>query len=133
MSLFYFVSLDICRGGAVGFDVAGQQALWSVVSKGGVDAGTISSVYFCLGVPIFFYLLFKARFIPRVISLLGMLTALSVLVTTLATITAPALGARLQVVGLPLAGVEILTGLWLLIGGASLNFWNSGHREPQPT
>jgi hypothetical protein len=103
------------------------------VSKAGVDAGTVSSVFFCLGSPTFFYLLFKARFIPRVISLLGMLTALSVLFSTLATMIAPAFGARLQIVGLPLAAVEILTGFWLLIGGASLEFWNGQAETPHPT
>ena len=128
--LLYFIGFDICRGGASGLDLAGQQALWTLVSRAETDAGTIASVFFCLGVPIFFYLLFRARFIPRLISAVGLLTAFAILISVFVTAVAPALGAQVQaLVGLPLAAAEILTGFWLLIAGADTRYW-SGRPAP---
>ena len=124
--LLYFIGLEICRGGANGLDPAGQQALWTLVSRAETDAGTIASVFFCLGVPVFFYLFFRARFIPRLISAVGLLTAFAILISVFLTAIAPTLGAQIQVVvGLPLAAAEILTGAWLLIGGANTKYWGS--------
>jgi hypothetical protein len=50
--------------------------------------------------------------------------------------SAPAHAAQLevvgQIVGLPLAGAEILTGLWLLFAGASLKYWNNNEHPSSP-
>jgi hypothetical protein len=121
----YFVGVEICKGTASGFDAAGRQGLWNLVSRGELAAGSVSGVYFYFGATTFFYLLFKARFIPRIISVFGMFTAFLSLTSTLGTMIVPALEAKLQLVGAPLAATEILAGAWLLFAGASLKFWNS--------
>jgi hypothetical protein len=137
MYLIYLIGLEICKGATSDLGETGQQALWDLALRSEIAAGLVSSVYFCLGSTIFFYLLFKARFIPRIISLFGMLTTFSILITTCWTIIAPVYEARLQVVGLPLGAVvglplaaaEILTGLWLLLAGASPKYWNGGNEN----
>ncbi len=127
----YFIGLEICTGVASKLDPTAQQALWNLVSRGEIAAGYVSAVYFYFGSTIFFYLLFKVRFIPRILSLFGMLATFSTLISSFGAMIAPAYEAQLQFVGLPLAAVEILTGLWLLFAGANLKYWNNANEDPK--
>jgi hypothetical protein len=79
----------------------------------------VGTVYFCAGSAIFFYLLFKGRFIPRTISGLGLLTTAVVLASTLVRMAAPAFAGYLAFSDLLLLLAETVTGVWLVVVGAT--------------
>jgi hypothetical protein len=86
-------------------------------------SSSIGEVYFCAGSAVFFYLLFRSRFIPRAIAALGLVATMFIFASALAQIGAPALAGRLAFSNPLLLIAETVTGVWLLVVGA----------KPRPT
>lgn len=102
-----------------------RQALHAVLSGGYGMAFDASIAYFSVGSAIFFYLLFKSRFIPRLLSGFGVLASILAGILGFAGLLVPEQAAALGMAGwAPIASAEILTGLWLLFVGANLKYWN---------
>ena len=87
--------------------------LYHVVDRQGND---IHMLFYCLGGILWFYLFYRARNIPRVISIPGMAMESVALVGMVFLL----LGASVSMwVFYPLLALELAVGLWLLIKGAS--------------
>ena len=85
----------------------------------------VANIYFCAGAAIFFYLLFKSRFIPRAISAFGIAATILGAAYTLAEIGAPAFAGVLTYFAPLVFLAETMTGGWLIIVGARLR-----HAQP---
>ena len=69
---------------------------------------------FCIGGILFYYLLDKARIVPRVLSLWGLISAIPLLVATVVVI----LGYKVSFfVYVPYIPFEFVIGIWILIKG----------------
>ena len=95
-----------------------DQAALALAARARFASGYVGTIYFCAGSAIFFYLLFKGRFIPRAISGLGLLATAVVFASTLVRIAAPAFAGYLAFSDLLLLLAETATGAWLLVVGA---------------
>jgi hypothetical protein len=95
-----------------------HQLVFSAVNAGSVIAFACLSV----GSALYFFLLFRARFIPRLLAGFGMLASMLLGALAFALILIPKQLEGLEMIGmLPLGIVEVTTGFWLLIAGANLN------------
>ena len=85
----------------------------------GVDqhAGDIGMLFFCLGAFPWYYLLFKSRVVPRVLSLWGLLALPSVLLGTLLLVYDRSLDPSFALY-IPYVPFELVIGLWFLTKGA---------------
>jgi hypothetical protein len=99
--------------------VAGQSAIWQTLGQVAFDAmefvgSSLHILAFVLGGVLFYYLLDKARIVPRVLSLWGLIAVLPFLI-----------GAPLAVMGyevptavyLPYIPFELVIGIWILVKG----------------
>ncbi len=99
--------------------VAGQSAILQTLGQVAFDTmefvgSSLHMLAFCLGGVLFYYLLDKARIVPRVLSLWGLITVLPFLI-----------GAPLAVMGydvpmafyLPYIPFELVIGIWILVKG----------------
>jgi len=76
--------------------------------------GTLHMLAFCLGAILFYFLLDKARMVPRWMSLWGLITTFPMLVGTVAQMfgyTIP------FVIYVPYVPFELVIGLWILVKG----------------
>jgi hypothetical protein len=77
-------------------------------------AYSLSMVFFTLGGTLFYYLLFKSRYVPRALSIFGLVAAPLALIGTVVEL----LGYSVPlVVFLPNLPFELAIGLWLLVKG----------------
>jgi hypothetical protein len=76
--------------------------------------GSLHMLAFILGGVLFYYLLDKARIVPRVLSLWGLITVLVFLIGTPLTIMGYEVPMALY---LPYIPFELVIGLWILIKG----------------
>ena len=101
------------------FVALGQPAFLPLLGQVAFDAmdfvgSSLHILAFCLGAVLFYYLLDKARIVPRVLSLWGLITVLPFLI-----------GAPLAVMGyevpmafyLPYVPFELVIGIWILVKG----------------
>ncbi len=101
------------------FVVTGQPAFLPLLGQVAFDAmefvgSNLHMLAFCLGGVMFYYLLDKARIVPRVLSLWGLIAVLPFLI-----------GAPLEVMGyevpmafyLPYVPFELVIGIWILVKG----------------
>ena len=79
---------------------------------------TLHMLAFCLGAPLFYYLLYKSRLVPRALSLWGLITIVPLLVGTIAQIFGHTLPFILYV---PYVPFELVIGVWILIKGIEEN------------
>ena len=80
--------------------------------------GQIAIVFFGLGSTLFAYLWFKSRYIPRVLSAVGIVASLAVGAVTLITLVVPSFeSAVAPAYWIPIALFEVILGFWLLIRG----------------
>ncbi|MGA7194557.1 MAG: DUF4386 domain-containing protein [Anaerolineales bacterium] len=75
---------------------------------------TLHMLTFCLGGILFYYLLYKSRIVPRVLSLWGLITVFPMLIATLSAIFGYELSFFLYVPYIPF---ELVIGVWILIKG----------------
>jgi len=116
-----FARLGVYTGGADAFDINGQIALSGLFGSAYLASFNSGIVFFCGGSILFFYLLLKSRFIPRRLAGFGLAASVWTLVVALTSLIAPDLptGAWWT----PMFVAEIGTGLWLLIKGINLDYW----------
>ena len=82
-------------------------------------AGQISMLFFCLGALLWYYLFFRSRIVPRLLSLWGLVAVPLVLVNTVLLVWDRSLDPSLALYA-PYVPFELVIGLWLLIKGASV-------------
>ena len=99
--------------GALG---AGQsQALVDLTRTAGFAAYNIAAIFFSIGSILFFYLFFKSRYIPRILSAFGVFASAAVTIICLGSLIFPEHTATLQYVWAPMAIAEVTTGIWLIL------------------
>lgn len=132
---FPFMALTVHTGGTSAFRTSELQALVRLVSHGYVVGFNVSLVYFSMGSMIFFYLLLKSRFIPRILSALGMLASGHITIVAFANLIVPsrAVGLSFGWEWAPMFVAEIATGLWLLVAGPNLAHGTNRDQESVAT
>ncbi len=115
------------------FAATGQTAYLPLLGQIAFDSmefvgSSLHMLAFCLGGVLFYYLLDKARIVPRVLSLWGLITVLPFLV-----------GAPLAVMGVevpmavyvPYVPFELVIGIWILIKGIKGEMTMDASAEPE--
>ncbi len=102
------------------FEVGQLQGFAKIFSAAGSAGFYVAAIFFSLGSTVFFCLLFKSRYIPRILSMWGVFASLMVLVIGLANLIVPAQAGVLEPGWLTMFVAEVSTGLWLLFLGAKL-------------
>jgi hypothetical protein len=99
--------------GALGTDQT--QALVDLTRNAGFAAYNISAIFFSIGSILFFYLFFKSRYIPRILSAFGIFASVVVTVMCFASLIFPEYAGKLQYGWAPMAIAEVTTGIWLML------------------
>ena len=97
------------------FDAGQLQALVSMIGTFQGSVFYIITAFFGFGSTLFFYLFFKSRYLPRLISAFGILASIIVPVMALGHLIAPENAALFQNGWYPIFVAEVVTGLWLLV------------------
>ena len=92
-----------------------SQVLVDLTRSAGVASYNISAIFFSLGSILFFYLFFRSRYIPRILSVLGLVASVLVPVICFGSLIFPEYAARLQYGWAPMAVAEVATGFWLMV------------------
>ncbi len=92
-----------------------SQALVGLIRDAGFASYNISATFFGIGSILFFYLLFKSRYIPRMLSAFGVFASILVPVMCFGTMIFPERATTLQYGWAPMAIAEVATGIWLMI------------------
>lgn len=115
-----FVALRLLTGPAYfqAFDTQQLQVLARLFISGQGFGTQIDFVFLGLGSTVFGYLWFKSRYIPRVLSALGILGSLMMAIGGFAIMVFPSLADVLTLAYMmPLGVFEVTLGLWLLFKG----------------
>jgi len=99
--------------GAVG--AGHSQALVDLTRYAGNAAYNIGVMCFSIGSLLFFYLFFKSRYIPRILSAFGAFASVVVTVMCFGNVIFPERAALLQYGWAPMAISEVTTGFWLML------------------
>ena len=99
--------------GTLGADQA--QALVGLTRDAGSAAYNIGVMCFSIGSLLFFYLFFRSRYIPRIISAAGVFASVVVTIMCFGNLIFPEYGATLQYGWAPMAIAEVATGIWLML------------------
>jgi hypothetical protein len=75
---------------------------------------TMHMLAFCLGAVLFYYLLYKSDFVPRLLSLWGLITVIPLFFATLATIFDYQVP---FIIAIPYVPFEFVIGVWILVKG----------------
>ena len=70
---------------------------------------------FSIGSLLFFYLFFKSRYIPRILSAFGAFSSVIVIIICFGSLIFPEHSATLQYGWAPMAIAEVTTGFWLML------------------
>ena len=101
--------------GALGADQS--QALVDLTRNAGFAAYNIGAIFFSIGSILFFYLFFRSRYIPRILSAFGVFASVIVTIMCFGSLIFPEYAATLQYGWAPMAIAEVTLGFWLLIKG----------------
>jgi hypothetical protein len=99
--------------GAWGADQS--QALVDLTHTAGFAAYNIAAIFFSIGSILFFYLFFKSRYIPKILSVFGVFSSAVVTVICFASLISSERAATLQYGWAPMAVAEVTTGIWLIL------------------
>jgi Domain of unknown function (DUF4386) len=112
---FALVPLGQAFAGAGSVDPTSYQVLGETVYEGIVrSAYSIHMLFYCVGGLLWYWLFYRSRYVPRAISLFGLVAVILALAGTVFQL----LGASVPiVVFLPLLPFELLIGGWLLVRG----------------
>ena len=113
---FAVLHVSLAVRDATAFDADQLGALASMFSSGA--STEIAAIFFSLGSTIFFYVLLRSTYIPKVMSAWGILASLcyeALWFARLIVLESPALVVYLG--SLPILIAELSTGFWLLIKG----------------
>lgn len=117
------IPLLLLNGEAI-FEVEQLQALVGLfldVRSAGLD---VVLIFIGMGGTVFFYLFFKSKYIPRILAAWGILTYLSMLILSFASILIPNFPEAIKMAFFAPGGLfEITIGLWLLVKGVNLQEW----------
>ena len=91
------------------------QALIQLTGGATSDAYNITAIFFSIGSMLFFYLFFKSRYIPRILSAFGVFASICVTITCFASLIFPEYAATLQYGWAPIGLTELVTGVWLVV------------------
>jgi len=91
-----------------------SQALVGLTRTAGSASVNISAIFFSIGSILFFYLFFKSRYIPRILSAFGMFASAIVTIICFGSLIFPERAAVLQYGWAPMAIAEVTTGFWLM-------------------
>jgi hypothetical protein len=82
-------------------------------------------IFIGVGGTLFCYLFFKSKYIPRILSVWGMITYLSMLLLAFTSILMPDLAEAIKMILYASGGLfELIIGLWLLVKGINVQSWN---------
>ena len=98
--------------GALGADLS--QALVGVTRMANSASVNICAIFFSIGSILFFYLFFKSRYIPRILSAFGVFASIIVTILCFGSLIFPERAATLQYGWAPMAIAEVITGFWLM-------------------
>ncbi len=93
------------------------QVALGLVDSAGFASFNITTTFFSVGSTLFFYLFYKSRYIPRLLSGFGMFASVVVLFISLANLVLPEYASVIQFGWAPIFIAEITTGIWLLMRG----------------
>jgi len=127
LGLYALVALSAGHVDA-GTPASDREMLGSLSLDFSQHAGQVSMLFFCLGALLWYYLFFRSRIVPRVLSLWGMVTVPLVLVNTALLVWDRSLDPSIALYA-PYVPFELVIGLWLLIKGASVP---SAHFDSSP-
>ena len=105
--------------GAGAFDVDQLGALADLNARGfGTALGAIFSLFFSLGSTLFFCLLLKSGYVPRILSAWGVFASLVYAAVWFVSLIRPQYSATTSTYrSLPILVAELSTGVWLLLVG----------------
>jgi Domain of unknown function (DUF4386) len=98
-----------------GVETAQSQALLGLARTAGFAEYNISAIFFSIGSILFFYLFFKSRYVPRILSAFGVFASVVVTVICFASLIFPEYAATFQYGWAPMAIAEVTTGIWLML------------------
>ncbi|MEI9993695.1 MAG: DUF4386 domain-containing protein [Rhizomicrobium sp.] len=124
-ALIGFVAVRIYTGTAGAFGPAESQALVQLLARAYGACFTITVIFFSIGSLLFFVLLFRSRFLPRILSGFGVLASLLVTVLGFANLIVPQYATLLAPAFMPILVAEVATGLWLLLAAVNTTKWNA--------
>jgi hypothetical protein len=115
--IFGFVKLRLYLSpqstAALGADQS--QAFMDLLRQVGIASYNIGAMCFSIGSLLFFYLFYKSRYIPRVLSAIGVFASVLVTIICFGSLIFPEYTAQLQYGWAPMAIAEVATGLWLMV------------------
>lgn len=117
--IFSFDQLRIYTGfnGTAGASEAQWQALMTVARNSHFVGFNLSTLFFSFGSVLFFSLFLKTAYLPKALSLLGVVASILVALTSLGSLVMPEYRETIQLGFAPIFVSEIATGLWLLVRG----------------
>jgi len=121
-SVLTLLSLSEGTASASGNELSSAQAIGDFVSNAWSLSTNIGAIFFAVGSALYSYLFFKARSIPVLLSLLGLVASL-ILVVGVPLQTAASrstVDGASGAIWIPMIIFELSTGLWLLIKGAEV-------------
>ena len=84
-------------------------------------------IFIGTGGTLFLYLFFKSKYIPRILSIWGMFTYLSMLILAITSMLVTDLSETIKMAFFAPGGLfEIVIGLWLLTKGVNVESWQEG-------
>ena len=112
------------------FETEQLQALVGLFLNVRVAGLDIVLIFIGVGGTIFCYLLFKSKYVPRVLAIWGIVTYLSMLIVSFAGVIVPDLPETIKMAFYAPGGLfEIIFGLWLLIKGINVEEWEKSALE----
>ena len=100
--------------------------LRSVATSAGFN---IAAIFFSIGSILFFYLFFKSNYIPKFLSVFGLVGSALVPMVCFASLLSPRPPRILLLGWLPIGLAEILVGFWLLIKGVNVGHISGGSNK----
>ena len=91
-----------------------SQALVELLGQAGSVVVNVSATCFSIGSILFFYLFFKSRYIPRLLSAFGVFASVIVTIMCFGNLIVPEHATTLQYGWAPMAVAEVTTGFWLM-------------------
>lgn len=122
-ALISFIKLRLYVGAGTGTGVKDAPALVELLSRTYGACFQMTVIFFSVGSILFFWLLLKSRFIPRLLSGFGIFASCLVTVLGFINLIVPRYSALLAPGWFPILIAEVATGLWLLIRGVNTTHW----------
>ncbi len=120
VAAFVVLQIHLAANHANGLDVTQLAGLADLASGANGVGFALSAAVSTLGSSIFFYLFFKSKYIPRILSAWGIFGALWFTAVGFVSLILPQFAASAPYGFLPILIAELSTGLWLLIVGIKI-------------